>query len=93
MLNGWLYVAITAFRDLTKPMILSTTGNEVLIRSLYLLWNRPDTTVAAALSVLMMLALLVIVVPLQYWAGRKQLFGLPAVPRSIPLGGFFYGLV
>ncbi|HSH90787.1 MAG TPA: iron ABC transporter permease [Ramlibacter sp.] len=79
MLNGWLYVAITAFRDLTKPMILSTTGNEVLIRSLYLLWNRPDTTVAAALSVLMMLALLVIVVPLQYWAGRKQLFGLRSI--------------
>ena len=79
LLNGWLYVAITAFRDLTKPMILSTTGNEVLIRSLWLLWNRPDTTAAAALSVLMMLALLVIVVPLQYVAVRKQLFGLRSI--------------
>lgn len=79
LLNGWLYVAITCFRDLTKPIILSTTGNEVLIRSLWLLWNRPDTTTAAALSVLMMLALMVIVVPLQYVAAKKQLFGLRSI--------------
>ena len=31
------------------------------------------------MRVLMMLALLVIVVPLQYWAGRKQLFGLRSI--------------
>lgn len=71
ILNGWLWVVAHSARDLTFPLILLTSSNVVVAASIYLTWNYPDIPSAAAMSMLMIVALMALVVPVQLFAFRK----------------------
>jgi len=71
VLNGWLWVVAHSARDLTIPLVLMTAGNVVVSSALWLMWDFPDLAGAAALSMLLVAALLLLVVPLQLVAARS----------------------
>jgi len=70
ILNGWLWVVAHSARDLTIPLTLMTASNMVLSSALFMMWDFPDLPGAAAVSMLLVLASLIVVVPLQILAGR-----------------------
>lgn len=65
IVNAWLWVAAHSARDLTFPLLLLTSSNVVLASSIYLTWGYPDLPAAAALSMLMVGALMALVIPIQ----------------------------
>lgn len=71
ILNGWIWVFAHSARDLTVPLMLMTTTNIVVATALWNLWEFPDLPGAAAVSVLLMVALLAVAVPFQLYAARK----------------------
>ena len=71
ILNTWLWVMAQSARDLTIPLIMLTSTNVVAASAIYMLWNQPDQSGAAALSIVMVLALLAIVVPIQIYIAKK----------------------
>ena len=71
ILNAWLWVAAHSARDLTFPLILMTSSNVVVASSIFLTWGYPDLQSASALSILMVLALLMLVVPVQLLIARR----------------------
>jgi iron(III) transport system permease protein len=73
VLSGWLWCAGYALRDLTVPLLLRAEDNVVVSSALLQLWNQPSLTSASALAMLMILALMVLVVPVQLYAVRKGL--------------------
>lgn len=70
-LNGWLWVVAHSLRDLTIPFLLRTTDNIVISPALVQLWNTPNHPGASALAMLMIVALMVLVVPVQFYVARK----------------------
>lgn len=72
ILNGWIWVLAHSARDLTVPLMLMTTSNIVVATALWNLWEFPDLTGTAALSVLLMGALLLVAVPFQVYAARRD---------------------
>ena len=72
ILNGWLWVVAHSARDLTIPLVLMTTGNVVIATALWQMWDYPDLSGAAAVSMLLVAGLLVLVVPLQIHAARRH---------------------
>lgn len=72
LLNGWIWVLAHSARDLTIPLLLMTNRNMVISTVMVTLWDVPDLPGAAALSTMLVLALLLIVVPVQIWIGRSQ---------------------
>ncbi len=71
-LNGWIWVLAHSARDLTIPLLLMTNSNMVMSTVMWTLWDVPDLPGAAALSTLLVAALLCIVVPLQILITRKS---------------------
>lgn len=70
--NGWLWVAAHSARDLTIPLVLMTTNNVVIASVVYTMWDFPDVPGAAAVSFMLVAALLVVVVPVQLLASRAS---------------------
>ncbi|MEP9351402.1 iron ABC transporter permease [Xanthobacter sp. KR7-225] len=70
-LNAWLWVFAHSARDLTFPLMLMTSNNVVLASTLYLTWDYPDQTGAAAIAVIMVGVLMLIVVPVQLYSARR----------------------
>lgn len=70
-LNGWLWVFAHSARDLTAPLMLLSTTNVVAASALWNMWQFPDLPGAAALSIVLMGALLAIVVPFQIYTARR----------------------
>jgi len=73
--NGWLWVAAHSARDLTIPLVLMTTNNVVIASVVYTMWDFPDVPGAAAVSFLLVVALLIVVVPVQLLASRASTRG------------------
>lgn len=71
-LNGWIWVLAHSARDLTIPFLLMTNKNMVMSSVMWTLWDVPDLPGAAALSILLVAALLVVVVPAQLWIERSS---------------------
>ncbi|WP_417587317.1 ABC transporter permease [Pararhodobacter oceanensis] len=69
--NGWLWVFAHSARDLTAPLMLLSSTNVVAAAALWNMWQFPDLPGVAALSVLLMGALMVIVLPFQIYAARR----------------------
>lgn len=69
--NGWLWVFAHSARDLTAPLMLLSTTNVVAAAALWNMWQFPDLHGAAALSILLMGALMLIVLPFQIYAARR----------------------
>ncbi|MCR9220980.1 MAG: iron ABC transporter permease [Alphaproteobacteria bacterium] len=67
IVNAWLWVAAHSARDLTFPLILLTSSNVVVASKIYMTWGYPDLPGAAALSMLMVGALMAVVIPIQYF--------------------------
>lgn len=67
IVNAWLWVAAHSARDLTFPLILLTSSNVVVATKIYITWGYPDLPGAAALSMLMVGALMALVIPIQYF--------------------------
>ena len=72
ILNGWLWVFAHSARDLTVPLMLTTTSNLVVATALWNLWEFPDLPGTAALSILLMGSLLLVVLPFQVYAVRSD---------------------
>jgi len=70
-LNGWLWVFAHSARDLTAPLMLLSTTNVVAASALWNMWQFPDLPGAAALSVMLMGALMLIVLPFQIYTARR----------------------
>lgn len=75
VLNGWVWVLAHSARDLTIPLLLMTNRNMVISTVMWTLWDVPDLPGAAALSMLLVAALLCVVVPVQVWIGRASARG------------------
>ena len=76
-LNGWLWVVAHSARDLTVPLMLMSTGNLVVSSLLWIMWEHPNVPGAAALAILLVVALMSLVVVVQY-------FGLKRMERHEP---------
>jgi iron(III) transport system permease protein len=70
-MNGWLWVAGHSARDITFPLFLITATNVVIASELYVLWNHPEVSTAAALAMVLVGGLLAIVVPVQIIVSRS----------------------
>jgi iron(III) transport system permease protein len=70
-LDGWLWVFAHSARDLTAPLMLLSTTNVVAASALWNMWQFPDLPGAAALSIMLIGSLLVFILPLQLYAGRR----------------------
>lgn len=71
IVNAWLWVAAHSARDLTFPLILMTGANVVVASSIFQTWGYPDLPAASALAVLMVVALMALVIPIQIFAFRR----------------------
>lgn len=71
IVNAWLWVVAHSARDLTFPLILMTGANVVVASSIFQTWGYPDLPSASALAVLMVLALMAIVIPIQIFAFKR----------------------
>ncbi len=69
--NGWLWVFAHSARDLTAPLMLLSTTNVVAASALWNMWQFPDLPGTAALSIMLMAALLLFVVPFQIYTARR----------------------
>ena len=69
--NGWLWVFAHSARDLTAPLMLLSTTNVVAASALWNMWQFPDLPGTAALSIMLMAALLLLVVPFQIYTARR----------------------
>lgn len=70
--NAWLWVVAHSARDLTFPLILMTSTNVVVASSIFVTWSYPDLPAASALSMLMVGALVLLVIPVQVLAFRRH---------------------
>ena len=70
--NAWLWVVAHSARDLTFPLILLTSSNVVVASSIFVTWAYPDLPSASALSMLMVGALVLLVIPVQVLAFRRR---------------------
>ncbi|WP_274630791.1 ABC transporter permease [Arvimicrobium flavum] len=72
VMNGWLWVLAHSARDLTFPLIMLSTSNVVAASAIWTMWDYPDLPGAAALAVLLVVAMMAFVIPLQLISARRQ---------------------
>lgn len=72
VLNGWLWVLAHSARDLTFPLIMLSTTNVVAASAIWTIWDYPDLPGAAALAVMLVVAMMAFVIPVQLLAARRQ---------------------
>jgi iron(III) transport system permease protein len=70
MLAGFIYIFILATRELSTSILLYTPGKEVLAITIFELYDNGQTGAVAAIGVMMILALVGIVMLMQ-WVSRK----------------------
>ncbi len=74
--NGWLWVASHHMRNFTVPLMLASTQNVVIASLLWQLWSRGNggssISIAAALAVLMVIALLLMSALLRGYSERLE---------------------
>ena len=70
LLAGWIYVFIVSLRELGASILLYSTKSEVLAIRIFELQDAGEYTVIAALSVILVVALVVLVATLQALLGR-----------------------
>lgn len=73
--NGWLLVFALAMRDVGIPLVFLTSETVVLSSALWMIWGYPNVSLAAALSIVMVLFLAVFVTPLQVYLARLDAKG------------------
>ena len=71
IINTWLWVIAASARDLTFPLLLMTSTNIVVATAIFLRWDFPDLSGAAALSMVVVFGLMCIVVPVQIYVTRN----------------------
>jgi iron(III) transport system permease protein len=69
--NGLLWVAAHAMKDITLPLFLVSTSNIVIAGMMWETWSRGAGELTAAISVLLVLVLLCIIAPLQLALRRR----------------------
>ena len=67
-INGWIWVAVHAARELTAALMLYTPDSVIISTSVWVLWEQGEGTVASALGVVLVLVLIVL-----NWSGRVML--------------------
>jgi iron(III) transport system permease protein len=67
-INGWIWVAIHAGRELTAALMLYTPSSTVISTSVWNMWEQGKESLAAALAVILIMILILI-----NWAGRFAL--------------------
>ncbi|NRQ31807.1 iron ABC transporter permease [Nonomuraea sp. NN258] len=70
LLDGWIYILVVSFRELSSSILLYSPGNEVLSILIFEQYENGQFTVLAALGVVMVLTLAVLVV-IAYKLGAK----------------------
>ena len=60
VINGWLWVALHAMRELSIPLMLSTTGSKVIATVIYERWDAGDVCYASAVGVMLTLTLMLV---------------------------------
>jgi iron(III) transport system permease protein len=70
--NGLLWVAAHAMKDITLPLFLVSTSNIVISGMMWETWSRGAGEQTAAISVLLVLVLLCIIAPLQLALRRRM---------------------
>lgn len=74
LINGWMWIALLALREVTMALMLYSTRNVVISTQIWSLW-RADTAQAAALGVV-----LVVVIAVVWFSARKFLERRLVVP-------------
>jgi iron(III) transport system permease protein len=69
-INGWLYSAMLSISMLAIPLVLYSKGNVMLSVVVFKLWNNADTELAASVSVITVLIMLVTVAIGRYLASK-----------------------
>jgi iron(III) transport system permease protein len=77
LLAGWLYIVLVSFREFSTSILLSGPQSQVLSIFIYRLYERGQTTPAAASGVLMLIPILVIIALTFRLTGR---IGLAVAP-------------
>lgn len=70
---GWIYICIVSFREFSTSILLATGQSQVLSILVFRMYEQGQTTVVAAMGVVMILTILLIVVAFYRLTGR---FGL-----------------
>jgi iron(III) transport system permease protein len=67
---GWLWVVAHSARDITFPLLLTTSTSVVAAGEVWILWTTPRIPLASALAMTLVLGILTFVVPLQIMAAK-----------------------
>ncbi|HWO42501.1 MAG TPA: iron ABC transporter permease [Candidatus Eisenbacteria bacterium] len=67
-INGWIWVAVHAGRELTAALMLFSPSSVVVSTKVWALWEQGRVSVASALGVVLMMMLILI-----SWAGRSAM--------------------
>ncbi len=70
IVGGWLWVAAHSARDLTVPLVLMTSSSILASSATKIIWDYPDLTKAAALSIVMVFILMLMVLPVEIRMAR-----------------------
>jgi iron(III) transport system permease protein len=70
LLYGWLWVVAHSTRDVTFPLLLTTSSNVVAAGEIWILWDTAKIPLASALAMTLVLGILTLVVPLQILAAK-----------------------
>src|SRR5262249_13244657 len=70
MIYGWLWVVAHSARDITFPLLLTTSTNGVAAGEVWILWDTAKIPLASALAMTLVLGILTFVVPLQIMAAK-----------------------
>ena len=71
-INGIVWMASHAMKDMTLPLFLVSTSNIVIAGLMWETWNRGAGELTAAISVMLVAVLLFIIVPLQLLLRRRM---------------------
>ena len=70
LINGWLWVALHAMRELSICLILFTPGSVVISTIIWSRWNNGEFSEASAIGVMLIVALIILT-----FLGRVVLLG------------------
>jgi iron(III) transport system permease protein len=72
MIYGWLWVVAHSARDITFPLLLTTSTNGVAAGGVWILWDTAKIPLASALAMTLVLGILMFVVPLQIMTAKSM---------------------
>jgi iron(III) transport system permease protein len=79
LLNGWLWMALLTYRELTLATVLFSRDNITVSVVVWSMWNAGNLGVAAAITLIVLCGLAPLATA--YWVlGRRQVPGAPAAP-------------